>query len=156
MLDAFARVTALRSPRGGLIPPGGSVLSGTGDAADWLRAHARIGARVRVRTVVRSERALRRNPPTMAGVARDGRLLLVAVDGRAPGYSAGLNFEEEAAVVHDYSRPLSIAGDRASAGRERPGPAHGLPPQPGRRRAGHRRRRGSRLSISQTDMRTWQ
>ena len=35
----------------------------------------------------------------MAGVTRDGRLLLVAVDGRAPGYSAGLNFEEEAAVM---------------------------------------------------------
>ena len=43
--------------------------------------------------------ALRRNPRTIAGVARDGRLLLVAVDGRAPGYSAGLDFEEEAAVM---------------------------------------------------------
>ena len=29
--------------------------------------------------------ALRRNPRTIAGVTRDGRLLLVAVDGRAPG-----------------------------------------------------------------------
>jgi exopolysaccharide biosynthesis protein len=42
---------------------------------------------------------LRRNPRTMAGVTRDGRLLLVAVDGRAPGYSAGLSFAEEAAVM---------------------------------------------------------
>jgi Phosphodiester glycosidase len=43
--------------------------------------------------------ALRRNPRTIAGVTRDGRLVLVAVDGRAPGCSAGLNFEEEAAVM---------------------------------------------------------
>jgi exopolysaccharide biosynthesis protein len=43
--------------------------------------------------------ALRRNPRTVAGVTRDGRLLLVAVDGRAPGYSAGLSFTEEAAVM---------------------------------------------------------
>ena len=43
--------------------------------------------------------ALRRNPRTIAGVTRNGRLLLVAVDGRAPGYSAGLDFEEEALVM---------------------------------------------------------
>ena len=42
---------------------------------------------------------LRRNPRTIAGVTRDGRLLLVAVDGRAPGFSAGLSFEEEAATM---------------------------------------------------------
>jgi hypothetical protein len=42
---------------------------------------------------------LRRNPRTIAGVTRGGRLLLVAVDGRAPGYSAGLDFEEDAAVM---------------------------------------------------------
>jgi exopolysaccharide biosynthesis protein len=144
VLDAFGRVTAVREPRGGLIPPGGSVLTGTGDGADWLKAHARPGARLGVMTLVRGERgplplthglsvvnggprlvrdghpditaeaegfdhpddpgfyyafALRRNPRTIAGVARDGRLLLVAVDGRAPGYSAGLDFEEEAAVM---------------------------------------------------------
>jgi exopolysaccharide biosynthesis protein len=42
---------------------------------------------------------LRRNPRTIAGVTGDGRLLLIAVDGRAPGYSAGLDFDEEAAVM---------------------------------------------------------
>jgi hypothetical protein len=144
LLDATGAVVATREPRGGPIPPGGSVLAGTGDAADWLRAHAQPGARVAVSTAVRTESgplplvpglgvvnggprllrdgraditaaaegfdhpgdpgfyyafALRRNPRTMAGVTRGGRLLLVAVDGRAPGYSAGLDFEEEAAVM---------------------------------------------------------
>jgi hypothetical protein len=144
VLDGRGRVVALRDPRGGPVPPGGSVLSGTGEAAGWLHAHARPGARIRMRTRLRDERGpvalsrgldvvnggprllrggrpdvtadaegfdhasdpgfyyafgLRRNPRTIAGVTRDGRLLLVAVDGRAPGYSAGLSFAEEAAVM---------------------------------------------------------
>ena len=144
LLDATGAVTGLREPRGGPILPGLSVLTGTGDAADWLRAHAQPGSRVTVTTAVRTEDgplalapglgvvnggprllrdgrpditakaegfdrpgdpgfyyafALRRNPRTLAGVTGDGRLLLVAVDGRAPGYSAGLDFEEEAAVM---------------------------------------------------------
>jgi hypothetical protein len=144
LLDRRGVVTGLREPRGGPIPADASVITGTGDAADWLRAHARPGVRMRVRTRVTAERdelplarglgivnggprllragrpaitasaegfdhpgnpafyyafGLRRNPRTMAGVTRDGRLLLVAVDGRAPGYSAGLSFVEEAAVM---------------------------------------------------------
>ena len=142
VLDRHGVVVALREPRGGPIPPDGSVLTGTGDAADWLRAHARPGGRIQVATRLLSERgslasgvdvvnggprllrrghqaitaaaegfdhpgdpgfyyafALRRNPRTIAGVTRDGRLVLVAVDGRAPGYSAGLSFLEEAAVM---------------------------------------------------------
>jgi Phosphodiester glycosidase/SPOR domain len=144
VLDGRGRVVALREPRGGAIPAGGSTLAGTGEAAAWLREHARVGSRMRIRTEVHDGRrrvaltrglgvinggprllrggrpditaeaegfdhptdpgfyyafGLRRNPRTIAGVARHGRLLLVAVDGRAPGHSAGLNFEEEAAVM---------------------------------------------------------
>ena len=144
LLDAGGVVTTLREPRGGPIPAQGSVLSGTGDAADWLRAHAQPSSQMTLRTVVNRERGplaltpslgvvnggprllrhgrpditaeaegfdhpgdpsfyyafgLRRNPRTLAGVTAHGRLLLVAVDGRAPGYSAGLNFAEEAAVM---------------------------------------------------------
>jgi 2',3'-cyclic-nucleotide 2'-phosphodiesterase (5'-nucleotidase family) len=41
----------------------------------------------------------RRNPRTLAGVTRGGDLLLVAVDGRRPGYSVGVSFEESAAIM---------------------------------------------------------
>jgi hypothetical protein len=144
LLDATGTVTAIRDPRGGPIPADGSVLTGTGDGADWLRAHALPGSRVAVSTVVRSQRGplalepglgvvnggprllhdgrpditaevegfdhpgdasfyyafgLRRNPRTIAGVTPTGALLLVAVDGRAPGFSAGLDFQEEADVM---------------------------------------------------------
>jgi Phosphodiester glycosidase len=120
------------------------VLAGTGDAADWLRAHALPGRRVDVDRAVRAERGwlplrppvgvvnggprlvrhgrtaitawaegfhwaedpgfyyrfgLRRNPRTLAGTARDGRLLLVTVDGRRPGTSVGASFAESADVM---------------------------------------------------------
>ncbi|WP_173100370.1 phosphodiester glycosidase family protein [Actinomadura verrucosospora] len=42
---------------------------------------------------------LRRNPRTMVGVDRRGRLLMVAADGRAPGFSEGLSIEEAAKVM---------------------------------------------------------
>jgi len=82
LLDGRGVVTALREPRGGPVPPGGSVLTGTGDAADWLRAHATPSRRVAVHTRVRSEHGRLRLTP---------RLEL--------GYSAGLSFTEEPAVM---------------------------------------------------------
>jgi hypothetical protein len=42
---------------------------------------------------------VRRNPRTLAGVTAQGKLLLVTVDGRAPGYSVGASFAESAAVL---------------------------------------------------------
>jgi hypothetical protein len=41
-----------------------------------------------------------RNPRTLVGVRADGTLLLVAVDGRQPGYSVGASFEESAGIMH--------------------------------------------------------
>lgn len=141
-LDASGRVTALREGRGGPIPPGGSVLSGTGDGADWLRAHAQPGQQVRISESVSGDGAVlgngtcvvnggprlmengreeitafqegfvypenpefyyrfgeRRNPRTLAGVTGNDDLLLVAVDGRRPGYSVGVSFEESAEIM---------------------------------------------------------
>ncbi|MER6347646.1 phosphodiester glycosidase family protein [Streptomyces sp. NPDC001595] len=42
---------------------------------------------------------LRRNPRTAAGVTRDGRIVLLTVDGRRPGHSVGLSITETAAVM---------------------------------------------------------
>jgi Phosphodiester glycosidase len=42
---------------------------------------------------------VRRNPRTLAGVTPEGTLLLVAVDGRQPGYSVGASFEESARIM---------------------------------------------------------
>jgi Phosphodiester glycosidase/SPOR domain len=142
VLDSTGRVVGFREERGGAIPPDGSVLSGTGDAADWLRAHAAPGTRVDVKTTIFADGAplkgktgvvnggprllsngspditayaegfvwpenpefyyrfgVKRNPRTMAGIEPGGKLLLVAVDGHAPGYSVGASFKEEEAVM---------------------------------------------------------
>ncbi len=143
-LDAEDRVLELRGTRGGAIPTGGSVLSATGEGADWLREHARPGTTVKIDEQIQADgtplattgtldvinggprllRAgqqeitaaaegfhwpenpefyyrfgVRRNPRTLAGITGDGRLLLVAVDGRRPGWSVGTSFEESAAVM---------------------------------------------------------
>lgn len=142
VLDASGRVVALRESRGGPIPPDGSVLSGTGEAAGWLRDHAKPGAKVRVKVNLSAEGArlprragtvnggprllrggdpditayqegfhwpenpefyyrfgVRRNPRTLAGTTPGGSLLLLAVDGRQPGYSVGASFEESARIM---------------------------------------------------------
>jgi exopolysaccharide biosynthesis protein len=41
----------------------------------------------------------RRNPRTLAGVKENGNLLFVTIDGRAPGWSVGANFEESAKIM---------------------------------------------------------
>jgi hypothetical protein len=126
------------------IPADGYVLSGSGDAADFLRANAAPGVRPHLHLGLREGAhpfallpwtsivnggprlvaggqpwitsaeegfyypddpgfsyrfAIRRNPRTFVGVRRDGTLLLVTIDGRQPGVSAGASFAEEADVM---------------------------------------------------------
>jgi hypothetical protein len=142
VLDPGGVVVDLREPRGGPIPRYGTVLAGTGEAAEWLRDHAPIGAKLQVTVYISVEGVpladgagvinggprlltdselnitawaegfvhsddpafyyrfgLRRNPRTLAGIRSDGRLLLVAVDGRLPGYSVGASLEESALLM---------------------------------------------------------
>ncbi|MGW1776097.1 phosphodiester glycosidase family protein [Streptomyces sp. NPDC002104] len=47
VLDADGRVVDVRKPAGGRIPAKGSTLYATGEGADWLRAHARRGDRIK-------------------------------------------------------------------------------------------------------------
>jgi exopolysaccharide biosynthesis protein len=42
---------------------------------------------------------VRRNPRTLAGITATGKLLLVTVDGRQPGWSVGASFEESARIM---------------------------------------------------------
>ncbi len=51
-LDPHGRVTAVAA-RGGEVLAGGTVLQGTGTGAAWLAAHAPVGARLQVTTLVR-------------------------------------------------------------------------------------------------------
>lgn len=42
---------------------------------------------------------IRRNPRTLAGVTADGKILLVVIDGRQPGWSVGASFTESAGIM---------------------------------------------------------
>lgn len=48
VLGPDGRVALLRSPGGGPIPASGTVLTGIGEGAAWLRRHARTGTRLRI------------------------------------------------------------------------------------------------------------
>jgi hypothetical protein len=58
-----------------------------------------------------------RHPRTMAGVRRDGRLLLVTVDGRRPGWSAGVTLSEGARVMRSLGArdALNLDGGGSTA-----------------------------------------
>ena len=128
---------AVRPPGSGPVPKGASVLTGTGDAARYLRDVAlprsqvslTLGTRFEGSTLVVgggprllsdgrvSVRAGRegfappqsraffgtfvagRQPRTLAGIRPDGTLLLVTVDGRRPGWSAGMTLPEAARLM---------------------------------------------------------
>jgi hypothetical protein len=87
--------------RSSAVPPGDIVSGGPRLLA---------GGRVRVRSSAEGFNPLSapwfhgwfvasRQPRTMAGVRRDGSLLLVTVDGRRPGWSAGVTLREGARVM---------------------------------------------------------
>jgi exopolysaccharide biosynthesis protein len=144
VLDASGQVIEFREQRGGQIPSNGSVLSGTGDAVQWLQTEAQPGAKIDIKTRVLADGeelpieetlgvinggpsllrngkikitaftegfhwqenpefyyrfGVRRNPRTLAGITATGKLLLVTVDGRQPGWSVGASFEESARIM---------------------------------------------------------
>jgi flagellar hook assembly protein FlgD len=123
-VDFTGPVTAQAQNGNTPIPSGGAVLSARGTAAQRLLEEAPIGTTVTIRLLVNPDitglvdaigggpalvrdgkpifRAnelfttdqLSRNPRTGVGQLADGRIVMVVVDGRQPGYSVGMtNFE---------------------------------------------------------------
>jgi hypothetical protein len=137
-------VAAVRAPGSGPVPRDGLLLTGTGDAARFLRNAALPRSRAEIGLTLTSAgrpleleqqalvvgagpRLLRggrvavtaeaegfappqapafygtfvasRQPRTLAGVRADGKLLLVTVDGRRPGWSAGMTLAEAARLM---------------------------------------------------------
>ena len=160
-------VTRLRPPGTGRVPKTGLLLTGTGDAARFLRNNALPRSRARIAltllagkerlgvlaggggsgggpavVVGAGPRILRagevavaarregfapsssffgsfvasRQPRTLAGVRGDGSLLLVTVDGRAPGWSAGMTLREAARLMRSLGArdALNLDGDGSS------------------------------------------
>ncbi len=123
-VDLSGPVTEIKQGGGTPIPPGGAVLVARGSGTQRLVAEAFVASPVTVRLVLSpswaeivdavgggpilvrdskpvfrhfelfSTEQLARNPRTAVGQLADGRIVLVVVDGRQPGYSVGMtNFE---------------------------------------------------------------
>lgn len=122
-------VTAVRRAAGTAIPRDGYVLSGTGDAAAFLRRLApgdqpkldlrlsrtdpagyavilggapRLVRRGRVHVTAAAEGRgadTAADPRTIAGIRADGALLLITVDGRRPGWSRGATLPQAARLA---------------------------------------------------------
>ncbi|WP_261991764.1 phosphodiester glycosidase family protein [Streptomyces sp. OR43] len=90
LIDRTGRVSALRVPAGGRIPPGGRVLSGIGKGAAWLARHARPGATVTVTSAMYDSRGARLSGAQSSVVGagpslvRDGR---IRINAEANGFS---------------------------------------------------------------------
>jgi hypothetical protein len=108
-------VQELRSSRGGPIPLTGLVLGGTGDAADWLRAHARPGQLLSVSETVTADGA----PLAVGGglgVVNGGPRLLR--DGRVDisAFAEGFVYPENGEFWYRFGvrrNPRTMAGIRA-------------------------------------------
>jgi len=125
-------VERIGRPRSRPIPRDASVLSGSGDAATFLRSSLEVGAPAQIELGLGAGHALvtgggprllaggrvavaagsegfaplsapgfvaSRHPRTLAGVRSDGTVLLVTVDGRRPGWSAGVTLPEAARMM---------------------------------------------------------
>ena len=154
-------VARVRAPGTGSVPPDGLVLTGSGDAARFLRDAALPRSRAAIQLTLSSgrrplalgeqslvvgagPRLLRRGhvavtaraegfappqapafygtfvaarqPRTLAGVREDGRLLLVTVDGRRPGWSRGMTLPEAARLMRSLGarEALNLDGGGSS------------------------------------------
>src|SRR5215211_181748 len=110
VLDSSGRVSALRKSRGGPIPPGGSVLSGTSEAADWLHAHAKPGKRVSVTTTFSGGGGLLTGG---TGVVNGGPRLLSNGSLHITAYAEGFVWPENPEFYYRFGvrrNPRTLAG----------------------------------------------
>jgi hypothetical protein len=110
VLDASGRVLELRDVRGGPIPDHGSVLSGTGDGADWLRAHARPGTKVRVKSNFSTDGA---SLSGKTGIVNGGPRLLSGGSPDITAYAEGFVYPEDPEFYYRFGvrrNPRTMAG----------------------------------------------
>jgi hypothetical protein len=110
VLDSSGRVIELRESRGGTIPANGSVLSGTGDGADWLRTHARPGATVAAKTSISADGAPLAGK---TGVVNGGPRLLSGGSVDITAYAEGFVWPDDPEFYYRFGikrNPRTIAG----------------------------------------------
>jgi hypothetical protein len=114
-IDGAGVVQELRTTRGGPIPLTGMVLGGTGDAADWLRAHAQPGQLLSVSETVLADGA----PLPLGnglGVVNGGPRLLRDGQVDIPAFTEGFVYPENGEFYYRFAvrrNPRTVVGVKA-------------------------------------------
>ena len=112
VLDSSGRVTELRSQRGGAIPPNGSVLSGTGEAAQWLSTYMQPGARVTIKRSFLAEGRRLKGTKNL-GMINGGPRLLRGGGVNITAYTEGFHWPENPEFYYRFGvkrNPRTLAG----------------------------------------------
>ncbi len=136
--------TSLRTARGAplLLSDLAGVVSGGPRLLDRGRIAVRTKAEGFDRPGLYGRFVAARNPRTLAGVTGTGALLLVTVDGRRPGYSAGVSLPEAARLMRDLGAVDALNLDGGGSSTMVFGGRVVNRPSDRARRAGRRRRGG--------------
>jgi hypothetical protein len=114
-LDSKGKVIEFRDHRGGSIPKNGEVLSGTGDAADWLRTHAKVGTKINVNTSILANGSPLRIDKT-TGIVNGGPRLLGGGKINITAMSEGFHWPENPEFFYRFGvrrNPRTLAGVKA-------------------------------------------
>ncbi|GGE13986.1 hypothetical protein GCM10011571_14310 [Marinithermofilum abyssi] len=112
VLDEKGQVVAFHESRGNTIPEKGSVLSATGDAANWLRAHAKLGSRMKVDSEVYSNGS-RLPLKQQMGIINGGPRLLQQGKIKITAFAEGFHWKEKPEFFYSFGvirHPRTLAG----------------------------------------------
>ncbi|WP_052947570.1 phosphodiester glycosidase family protein [Aneurinibacillus tyrosinisolvens] len=115
VLDSRGKVTDFRDHRGGSIPGNGSVLAGTGDAAEWLRTHAHVGTEINVNTDILADGSPLQVDKT-TGIVNGGPRLLGGGRINITAMSEGFHWPENPEFFYRFGErrnPRTLAGVKA-------------------------------------------
>ncbi|CAH0345347.1 phosphodiester glycosidase family protein [Bacillus sp. CECT 9360] len=112
VLNSAGEVTEVRNSRGGAIPSEGSVLAGTGDAADWLLAHGKKGTKMKVNTkILADKQPLKASKKT--GIVNGGPRLLRDGKEDITAVSEGFHWSDNPEFYYRFGErrnPRTLAG----------------------------------------------
>ncbi|MFU2014964.1 phosphodiester glycosidase family protein [Peribacillus butanolivorans] len=111
-LNSKGEVTEVRKSRGSFIPLKGSVLAGTGDAANWLLAHAKLGAKLKVNTRILADKQPLKAAPKIS-IVNGGPQLLHDGKEKINAVKEGFNWSENPEFYYKFGErrnPRTLAG----------------------------------------------
>lgn len=112
VLNSRGQVTEVRERRGWPIPDDSTVLAGTGDASDWLLAHAKPGEKLKIDTTILADKQPLKAGPNI-GIVNGGPRLLRAGKEASTAMSEGFHWNDNPEFYYRFGErrnPRTLAG----------------------------------------------